>query len=83
MSVDAWSQCPMCTKGVKKVEYGEVSEEVYNKYLEEKAAVPADSLREDYNVYSHNGDLCINYYASCENCGFQHTFKHKGSMLTK
>ncbi len=87
MSADNWAICPKCEKlEEEKVEtlksdvkskYGKVSEK---KYLDlimrvERTVELEDTLREDYAIGLVEGKLKIQYYGSCERCGFKKEFK--------
>lgn len=96
MSADNWGQCPKCTKiqdketkqkeeQVKEA-YGNVSAETYLNLL---AALKAEeetpdtrSMREDWDlgVYE-DGEFCLDYRASCVQCGFKYAFSYTADTL--
>jgi hypothetical protein len=92
MSADRWSTCPRCKVRFDEARkdyaartdalYGQVSAEEFMQFLarEERPQRPSDTLREDYEVYMRDtGVLCIDYYASCEACGFQFHYENEES----
>lgn len=99
MSADNWAICPQCKATnaaiLERQEQGLASE--YGKipaqdWLERRKALDAarslsntdPTLREDYGFHmSEDGEFTAVYYASCRECGFKHTFKHKQQLETK
>lgn len=97
MSADNWSICPKCRKQKKaeadkqmtaaKASYGKVSADEYERKM--KAARELidldleDTLREDWELgIDDDGEVSINYRASCEVCDFEYTFKHEEKLKT-
>lgn len=92
MSADNWAICPKCEKmnnkkrqslaSQIKESYGQLSE---NEDLEmvEKFKTPTmleETLREDYKIGIWNNEFCTSYFASCDKCGFEHSFNHKAKI---
>lgn len=89
MSADNWGICPRCkARAIKAREakqlaagaaYGKVPSADYLKMLAD-VEVPLEheeTLREDYDVRTgEDGEFCVSYGCSCEECGFKHSFKH-------
>lgn len=90
MSADNWTVCPKCGKSAKDEQlaridaasaaYGKVSAAEYER-LRVEAAKPlpeeVETLREDYDIGIYRGKFSVDYRASCDACGFEHSFKHE------
>jgi len=92
MSADNWGECPRCTGAVKKQlteAYGKVSIEEYEKLQRDLEEVPANTLREDYEIGIRNEVFSVSYHASCQypgslgraGCGFQFQFTHRVPVM--
>ena len=73
--------------------YGKIPQE---DWLKTSDAIPAnpvmlkETLRENYEIFICSGagigvagEFYISYRASCETCGFKHSFEHKKRLLVK
>ena len=94
MSTNNWGECPTCAGTVKKKlteAYGKVSIAEYEKLQKALAEeVPANTLREDYEIGIHNGMFSVRYCAVCQcprswesgtGCGFLFEFTHKAPVM--
>ena len=92
MSADNWTICPKCEKleeekletlkSDAKSKYGKISEKEYLDLITrvEQAVELEDTLREDYAIGIVEGKLEIQYYGSCERCGFKKEFETSKSL---
>ena len=94
MSADNWTYCPMCKHNTEKRrltlekeckdKYGKVSLKEYQilqmKLKNVKNSDQDTSLREDYEIGIFEGDLIIDYKASCSVCDFKFHFKEIKSL---
>jgi len=96
MSADRWNTCPKCKviaeqnriKLARKAEksYGKVSSEQYLRMLEDvkngDKQDERETLREDFYIgLDEDGEFSIDYSASCDKCGFKHTFEYKKTIV--
>ena len=95
MSADCWRICPQC-KGNHKAEcehkdkvvaeaYGKVPVEEWLRMQREETgdsvSPPAETLREDYEIFiGEEGLFYVSYTASCEVCGFEHSFNNEEQL---
>jgi|ERR1700724_4668678 len=90
MSANNWTVCPACRK--KQIEekeaklielgeaYGKMLPKDYLKLLKEaeKPVCQEDNMREDYQLgIDEDGEFEISYRASCQDCNFSFSYKHK------
>ncbi len=93
VSATAWQICPRCYATAVKAHEKELAEvaQSYGKinsaeWIERNAAAQQptnleETLREDYEMLiEKNGNFYISYQASCEICGFEHSFKHEEQL---
>lgn len=97
MGADRWSECPQCAKNaaaakaaaLKKADelYGKVPADEWTKMVEAANQAgsldPTNTLREDYGFTLENGEVEVEYYCSCKECGFKHNFKHVEKLPLK
>lgn len=90
MSADRWSMCPGCKKKaeqkrkdlLKQIEdgYGKIPADEFMELVERSAQpqkpLTLNTLREDWEIGIYEGEFGVDYYASCEECGFSYVFKH-------
>lgn len=90
MSPRNWTDCPKCFTKVKTereslcdelaVDYGEISQEEYDRRNEELCKNPPEppheTMREDYKIGVYDDGFEVDYSCRCEKCGFEFSFKH-------
>lgn len=97
MSANNWVICPRCkitraeqvSKRLKEMQeqYGKIEQEEFIKLRQEVidfAGEPIENkLREDWYIGTDSdGEFSVDYYCSCQTCGFNHTFKHTEQLKT-
>lgn len=93
MSADNWDICPRCNAAAKAEHdaafqkavdaYGKVPAEEYERLRAEasKLVELEAGMREDYELgTTEDGRFYIHYSASCQACGFKHTFEHEEQL---
>lgn len=96
MSADNWTKCPKCLQSKKQRaekqrrivanSYGKVSAE---RFMEMQASITVEdskdaesTMREDYEQWTdEEGIYQVSYSCSCNECGFEWSYKHKQSVL--
>ena len=95
MSASNWTVCPRCTKlrgpalEALRTElaaaYGQVPIAEFNelraRLTREENAIPASTLREDYEFYgAEDGTVIAEYACSCTKCGLESDFTHRHEL---